>query len=63
MNNKYNTYDHFDKLKCVENVEIFEIEKKFENFSVEPNYDFAINLVEENQCLPKINIALSSASH
>ena len=47
MNNKYNTYDHFDKLKCVENVEIFEIEKKFENFSVEPNYDFAINLVEE----------------
>ena len=59
MNNKYNTYDHFDKLKCVENVEIFEIEKKFENFSVEPNYDFAINLVEENQCLPKINIDLS----
>ena len=59
MNNKYNTYDHFDKLKCVENVEIFEIEKKFENFSVEPNYDFATNLVEENQCLPKINIDLS----
>ena len=59
MNNKYSTYDHFDKLKCVENVEIFEIEKKFENFSVEPNYDFAINLVEENQCLPKINIDLS----
>ena len=59
MNNKYNTYDHFDKLKCVENVEIFEIEKKFENFSVEPNYDFVTNLVEENQCLPKINIDLS----
>ena len=59
MNNKYNTYDHFDKLKCVENAEILEIEKKFENFSVEPNYNFAINLVEDNQCLPKINIDLS----
>ena len=59
MNNKYNSYDHFDKLKCVENAEILEIEKKFENFSVEPNYDFEINLKEDTQCLPKINIDLS----
>ena len=59
MNNKYNTYDHFDKLKCVENEEILEIEKKFESFSVEPNYDFAMNLINDMQSLPKINVDLS----
>ena len=59
MNNKYNTYDHFERFKCNENTEILEIEKKFENFSVEPNYDYAINLFEDEKCLPKINIDLS----
>ena len=59
MNNKYNTYDHFERFKCNENNEILEIEKKFENFSVEPNYDYAINLFEDEKCLPKINIDLS----
>ena len=33
MNKKYNSYDHFDKLKCYDNIEIIEIEKKFELFS------------------------------
>ena len=56
MNKKYNSYDHFDKLKCYDNIEIIEIEKKFELFSIEENYDYGINLLEDAQTLPKINI-------
>ena len=59
MNKKYNSYDHFDKLKCYDNIEIIEIEKKFELFSIEQNYDYGINLLEETQSLPKINIDFS----
>ena len=28
MNSKYNTIDHLDKLKCIENEDIINIEKK-----------------------------------
>ena len=59
MNKKYNSYDHLDKLRCYDNIEIIEIEKKFEFFSIEPDYDYGINLLEENRSLPKINIDLS----
>lgn len=31
MNIKYNSYDHLDKLKCVENDEILNIEKNLKN--------------------------------
>ena len=59
MNKKYNSYDHFDRLKCYDNLEIIELEKKFEFFSLDPNYDYGKNLLEETQSLPKINIDLS----
>ena len=59
MNKKYNTYDHFDKLKCVENSKIMEIEKKFENFSIENDYDFGTALTEGEICLPLINLDLA----
>ena len=59
MNKKYNTYDHFDKLKCVENSKIIEIEKKFENFSIENDYDFGTALTEGEICLPLINLDLA----
>ena len=59
MNKKYNSYDHLSKLKCVENLEIIGIEKKFEFFSVENDYDYGVNILDEKQCLPKINIDLS----
>ena len=59
MNKKYNSYDHFDKLKCYDNIEIIEIEKKFELFSIEENYDYGVNLLEDAQTLPKINIDFS----
>ena len=58
MNNKYNTYDHFERFKCNENDEILEMEKKFENFSLEANFDCGIILIEDGKCLPKINIDL-----
>ena len=56
MNTKYNTYDHLDKLKCIENEEIIKIDKKFENFSIDNNYNYAINIVENKNALPNINI-------
>ena len=59
MNSKYNTFNHLDKLKCVENEEILKIEQKFENFSVDNNYDYAINILENKISMPKINIDLT----
>ena len=59
MNSKYHTFDHLDKLKCVENLKILKIDQKFENFSVDNNYDYAINLLENKISIPKINIDLS----
>ena len=58
MNSKYNTFDHLDKLKCIENEDIINIEKKFELFSIDNNYDYAKNIVENKNYLPKINIDL-----
>ena len=59
MNTKYNSYDHLDKLKCVENDEIINIEKKFEAFSIDINYDYAKIMLENKEVLPNVNIDLS----
>jgi len=59
MNTKYNSYDHLDKLKCVENDEIINIEKKFEEFTIDTNYDYAKIILENRQVLPNVNIDLS----
>lgn len=59
MNTIYNSYDHLDKLKCVENDEIINIEKKFEEFSIDINYDYAKIILENRQVLPNVNIDLS----
>ena len=56
LNKKYNSYNHYERLKCIVNDDIIEIEKKFEDFSLESNYDYGINLNEDKQCLPKVNI-------
>ena len=58
MNSKYNTYDHLDKLKCIENEKIINLEKKFEKFSIENNYNYAINIIDNKNLMPKINIDL-----
>ena len=58
MNSKYNSYDHLDKLKCIENEQIIEIEKKFEKFSIDNNYNYATSILESKQVLPKFNIDL-----
>ena len=59
MNTKYNSYDHLDKLKCIENDEIINIEKKFEAFSIDINYDYAKIMLENKEVLPNVNIDLS----
>ena len=58
MNAKYNTINHLDKLICVENEDIIKIEKKFEAFTVDNNYNYAINIITNKNELPKINIDL-----
>ena len=52
MNSKYNTYDHLDKMKCIENEEIINIEKKFEKFSVDNNYNYAKNIIDNKPLMP-----------
>ena len=59
MNKNNSTYDKLDKLKCVENDEINNIEKKFETFSIDINYDYAKIILENSQVLPNVNIDLS----
>ena len=59
MNTKYNSYDHLDKLKCIENEEILNIENKFEEFSIDNNYNYAKTILEKKQVLPDANIDLS----
>ena len=59
MNSKYNTYDHLDKLKCIEEEEILNMEKKFEPFSIDKNYNYATNMANEKNSLPNINLNLS----
>ena len=58
MNAKYNTFDHWNKFKCVENEEIKKIVAKFKNFTSDINYNYSINIIENNNSLPKINIDL-----
>ncbi len=58
-NEKYFSFDHLDKLKCVENDEILNIEKKFETFSIDINYNYAKNILEKKQALPDVNFDLS----
>ena len=59
MNSKYNTYDHLDKFKCNEDEEILNLEKKFDSFSKDKNYDYASNIVNSKCSLPNINLDLS----
>ena len=59
MNSKYNTYDHLDKFKCNEDEKILNLEKKFDSFSKDKNYDYASNIVNSKCSLPNINLDLS----
>ena len=58
MSNKY-SYDNWDKLKCNENEQILLLEKKFDNFSIDKGYNYASNMVLNNNLLPEINLDLS----
>ena len=59
MNSKYNTYDHLDKMQCMENEEMLNLEKKFDIFSIDKNYNYATNIVNIKISLPNINLDLS----
>ena len=53
MNSKYNTYDHLDKLQCIEDENILNLEKKFDPFSIDKNYNYAINIINVKNSFPK----------
>ena len=59
MNSKYDTYDHIDRLKCIEDEEILNLEKKLDYFSKDKNYDYALNIINSECSLPNINLDLS----
>ena len=58
MNSKYNSYDHLDKLKCIDDEDILALEKKFDPFSIDSNYNYAINIINSQNSLPDVNIDL-----
>ena len=59
MNEKYNSFNHLDKMQCIEDEEILNIEKKFDPFSIDKNYNYATNIVKIKNILPDINLDLS----
>ena len=59
MNEKYNSYNHLEKMKCPDNEELLNLEKKFDLFSIDINYNYAINIINSKNSLPSINLDLS----
>ena len=59
MNLRYNTYDHLDKMQCIEDEKLLNLELKFDKFVIDENYNYAENIVKVKNSLPKINIDLS----
>ena len=59
MNSKYNTYNHLDKMQCIDSEEMLNLEKKFDIFSIDKSYNYAINIVNTKINLPYINLDLS----
>ena len=59
MNDKYNSFNHLDKLQCIEEEEILKLEKKFDPFSIDKSYNYLINIIKLKNCLPDINLDLS----
>ena len=59
MNEKYNSFNHLDKLQCIEEEEILKLEKKFDPFSIDKSYNYLINIIKLKNCLPDINLNLS----
>ena len=56
MNEKFNTFDHLDKLKCVENDDILLIEKNFDCFTINIGYNYANEIINKTMNLPNLNI-------
>jgi ubiquitin-protein ligase E3 A len=53
------SYNNLDSLKCDENPNLINIEKKFDPFSLDKNYNYAINIFLNKNELPDINLDLS----
>ena len=59
INKGCSSYDILSKFKCNENKEFINLENKFDNFSINKDYNYAINIISEKNELPDINLDLS----
>ena len=62
INKKNIIYNNLDSLKCLDNPDFINLEKKFDPFSLDKNYNYAINLFSNKNELPDINLDLSKMS-
>ena len=58
MNNKSNSLFHLNTLECIKDENILLLEKKINSFYIDKNYNYALNLSQKTNILPKININL-----
>ena len=62
INDKFNSYDNIEKFTCNVDPDILNLEKKFDPFSIDKNYNYAINIISNKNELPEINLDLSKIS-
>ena len=59
INKGYSSNDILSRFKCNENKDFIALENKFDNFSINNNYNYASNIISEKNELPDINLDLS----
>ena len=59
INKGYSSNDILSRFKCNESKDFIALENKFENFSINNNYNYASNIISEKNELPDINLDLS----
>ena len=62
LNEKYNSYFDLTNFKCIDDKNIISLESKINSFCIDDDYDYAYNLTENINILPKININLTKIS-
>ena len=59
MINNSISYNNLDKFKCEDSPDFLNLEKKFDPFSLDKNYNYALNISLNKNELPDINLDLS----
>ena len=56
MNNKYNSFYHLTKLKCIDDEDIILLEKKVNSFSIDEKYNYGLSISSKICILPNLNL-------